>query len=138
MPSIITFLDANILITGCNTTDLAIAIRIAQIINDPQRAFVTNDFLELEVLPKPVHNKQAPSVMFYRNYFAACAYRIPTAPQLLADAFREACQLGLSAPDAIHLATAHAAGAHEFITMEKLTKPMYQTSLVKVFHLSQV
>ncbi len=138
MPSIITFLDANILITGCNSLDLAVTIAITQIINNPQRAFVTNDFLELEVLPKPTHNKAFPAVNFYRNYFAACTYRVPTTTPMLLAAYHEACQLGLSAPDAIHLATAQVAGAHEFITLEKITKPMYRSNLVKVLHLSQI
>ena len=100
-----------------------------------RREFVSNDWLELEVLPKPVHNKQHISVEFCQDFFGRCVRRVETDAALIKSAYAEACRLGLSAADAIHLVTAHAAGVQELITIEKRTKPMYKSKLVKVVHL---
>ncbi len=137
MTKILTFLDANVLIAGTSGNVYA-AQQLGRLLTDPNRAFVTNDFLELEVLPKKIRHKQQASVQLCQSYFAGCVIRVATDNRLIEAAFAEACRVGLSAIDAIHLVTAQVASADEFITLEKPTKPMYQSKLVMVRHLSQI
>jgi predicted nucleic acid-binding protein len=133
-----TFVDANVLISATNINDALIVAQIIKVLNDSQREFVANDFLELEVLPKPVFNRRQLSIAFCEDYFQHCARRIGTNRKLLKIAFDEACRLGLSAMDAIHVASAHLAHAAELITLEKKTKPIYRTNLVSVIYLHDV
>lgn len=135
MKVIRTFVDANILIAMTNITDASIFQRIRQMLADERREFIANDFLRLEVLPKPTCNRKQASVDFCEKYFQSCVHYVETNSALLHAAFVEACRLGLSAPDAIHLATASTAKADEFVTLEKRTKPMYKSKLVTVVYL---
>ncbi len=133
-----TFVDANVLIRATNIGEASLIYKIIVLLKDPRREFIANDLLELEVLPKPTYNKQRGSVQFCQDFFARCVRRIETDGALVKMAFDEACRLGLSAADAIHLATAHAAGAQELISLEKPTKPMYKSKLVKVIYLHDI
>jgi len=133
-----TFVDADVLIAVTNLTDAVVFERIEKVLYDERREFVCNDFLRLEVLPKPTRNKRQASVDFCEKYFRNCAHHVETNRALLEAAYVEACRLGLSATDAIHLASAHAAQAQELITLEKPTKPMYKSKLVKVVYLHDV
>lgn len=130
-----TFIDANVLIRATNIGDASLIHKSFMLLRDARREFVSNDWLELEVLPKPVHNRQRISVEFCQDFFGRCVRRVETDAALIKLAYAEACRLGLSAAGAMHLVTAHAAGVHELITVEKRTKPMYKSKLVKVVHL---
>lgn len=46
-----------------------------------------------------------------------------------------ATQDGLSAMDALHVAAAYLLGADEFVTTERLAKPIYRNRLVEVVYL---
>lgn len=129
-----TFVDANVLIRATNIEDAGLIARIVAVLEDERREFVASDFLELEVLPKPTRNKFQVSIDFCRDFFARCVERVTTDESLM----KAACRLGLSAPDAIHLAAASVAKADEFVTLEKPTKPMYKSKLVKVVYLHAV
>lgn len=133
-----TFLDADVLIAVTNLTDAVVFERIERVLYDERREFVCNDFLKLEVLPKPTRNKRQASVDFCERYFRNCAHHVETNGVLLEVAFIEACRLGLSATDAIHIASAHIAQSQELITLEKPTKPMHKSKLVKVVYLHDV
>ena len=133
-----TFVDANILIKMTNLVDADVFERIEKILYDSNREFISNDFLKLEVLPKPTRNKKQASIDFCEDYFAACVHHVETNKSLLDAAFAEACRLGLSPIDAIHLAAASEANADEFVTLEKPTKPMYKSDLVKVVYLHDI
>jgi predicted nucleic acid-binding protein len=133
-----TFLDANILIAMTNLTDASVFRLIREVLKDERREFVANDFLRLEVLPKPTRNKRQASIDFCEKYFRNCAHYVETNRALLEAAYVEACRLGLSATDAIHIASAHIAQAQELITLEKPTKPMYKSKLVKVVYLHDI
>lgn len=130
-----TFIDASVLIRATNIDDAALIDKIILLMKDARRELVSNDWLELEVLPKPVHNKQRVSVESCQDFFGRCVRRVETDGALVRMAYVEACLLGLSAADAMHLVTAHVAGAQELITAEKRTKPMYRSKLVKVVRL---
>lgn len=133
-----TFVDANILIRATNIEDASLIAEIVAVLEDERREFVASDFLELEVLPKPTRNKFQVSIDFCHDFFARCVECVITDERLMKAAFAEACQLGLSAPDAIHLAAANFARVDEFVTLEKPTKPMYKSKLVKVVYLHSI
>lgn len=133
-----TFVDANILIRATNLEDASLVAEIVAVLEDAGREFVANDFLELEILPKPTRNKFRVSIEFCRDFLARCVVRVPTDDALMKAAFAEACLLGLSAPDAMHLVTASFAKADELITLEKPTKPIHKSKLVKVVYLHDV
>ena len=71
-------------------------------------------------------------LIFYNQFFQFNARTIPTSVALLKYALEEACDRGIEALDAIHIACAVFAGAEEFITSEKQTKTIHRTQKVRV------
>jgi predicted nucleic acid-binding protein len=127
----LTYLDSGVLIYAAKgTTDVAaLALPFLQ---DPDREFVTSEYVRLEVLPKPTCFRLDAEVEFYNAFFSLSSRIIPTSPALLELAMEEACRHGLSALDAIHIACAVFGGAEELVTTEKRTKPMHRTDLIRV------
>ncbi len=101
-------------------------------LQDPEREFVTSDYVRLEVLPKPTCFNRQEEIEFYEAFFSLNTRTIPTSVALLELAMDEACAHGLSALDAVHIACAVFGGAEEIVTTEKTTKPMHRTALVRV------
>ena len=64
------------LIAGIRGTP-EIADRAMELLNDPERLFVSSDFVQLEVLPKAVYFRQEAEVSFYRTYFASVTEMVP-------------------------------------------------------------
>lgn len=128
---ILTFLDAGVLIDGARGK-AELAEKVFAIIDDPNRQFVSASFVELEVLPKAIHNKQVAEEAFYRAYFEEASFRIPIDEALIRRAMKRAERLGLNAVDAVHLEAAITAGAAEFITTEKPSKPFFRETAIKV------
>ena len=62
-----TFLDAEVLIAAIRGTP-EIADRAMELLNDPERLFVSSDFVQLEVLPKAVYFRHTAEASFYRAY----------------------------------------------------------------------
>lgn len=129
-----TFLDAGVLIAAVRGASPD-SIRALTVLADARREFVTSDFLELELLPKPVYFQRQSEAVFLRSYFAASVQRIIADDKLVAAALNEACVCGMAAVDALHVVAAHAAHADELITTEKATKPIYRTQQLKVTQL---
>jgi hypothetical protein len=102
-----------------------------RVLDDPDRTFVTSDFVRLEVLPKPSFHGYADQVEFYEEFFAN-ARPVPVSKKLLQDALREVCQLGLSACDAVHVVAARRGKCAEFITTERPSRPLFRVSGIKV------
>jgi predicted nucleic acid-binding protein len=128
-----TFVDAGALIAAaCGLPE--IADRAMRVLDDPDRVFVTSDFVRLEVLPKPSYHGFQDQVDFYEEFFANVR-RIAISKKLLEEALKEACQFGLSACDAIHVTAARRGKCVDFITTEKITKPLFRVSGIKVISL---
>lgn len=49
-----TYIDSSVLIAAARATD-ALAVSALAYLDDPQRSFVSSEFVRLEVLPKPVY-----------------------------------------------------------------------------------
>ena len=120
-----TFLDAGVLIAAIRGTP-EVAERAMELLNDPERLFVSSDFVQLEVLPKAVYFQQAAEASFYLAYFASVTEMVPVSQALVAQASEQAQQAGLAAMDALHVAAARAGEATEFITVEHPRKPSFR------------
>jgi predicted nucleic acid-binding protein len=90
--------------------------------------------VRLEVIPKPRYHRFIDQVDFYEEFFANVR-RVPISKKLLEEAFQVACQFGLSACYAIHIAAARRAKCLEFIKTEKQSKPLFRISDITVISL---
>lgn len=131
MPATLTYIDSGVLIFAAQGTTAAAALALP-FLADPSREYVTSDYVRLEVLPKATFHKRTAEVEFYNLFFATTARSIPTSEAVLQYAFEEACKTGLNGIDALHIACAVFAGAEEFITSEKIGKPIHRTRLIRM------
>lgn len=128
-----TFLDSGVLLAAARAVSRD-QERALQILEDVNRTFLTSPFVHLELVPKAIYHKKRLERAFYEEYFRAAEWirdlnRIETVAQ------SEAAKSGLAAMDALHVAAAHLAEADEFITTERLGKPIYRSSLIRVVYL---
>jgi predicted nucleic acid-binding protein len=91
--------------------------------------------LELELLPSAVYYQRAAEQAFCETFLRNTVSWVEPSKRLFALALSLAGMHGLAALDALHIASALAAGAQEFITTEKPTKPIYRVSKLKITHL---
>jgi len=127
----ITFVDTGVLIQAARGTD-DLAVRAHAILDDPEREFASSDFVKLEVMPKPIYNKYVPEAEFYEIFFDAVKHWSNISEELVEKAYHEACQAGLSAMDALHVAAAISVNANELVTTEKPEKPLHRITAIKV------
>lgn len=92
-------------------------------LGDPSRDFAATRYLTLEVTPLPTKFQRARELRFYERFFDKVRVWIDEVP-LIHSAIVLACQYGLGAMDALHLAATSRVNA-EFISAEKPTKPLY-------------
>jgi predicted nucleic acid-binding protein len=122
-----TFVDSNVLILAARGTE-QLSEKATSELDDPNRNYVTSDFVRLETLPKAAYHQQHPEVEFYEAFFSSARRLVKSTPSLIAEAEHEAIRYGLSAVDALHIAAAKRAKCHEFITAEKPTKPLFRVA----------
>lgn len=127
-----TFLDSGVLIAAARGDGSSIALSAFQIIDDPNREFVTSEFVRLEVLPKPIYLNNADEAEFYEIFFDSVRNWVPVNGALMSKAFFIAKKFGLSAVDALNISAALLDGSDEFITSEKATKPMHRVTEINV------
>jgi predicted nucleic acid-binding protein len=127
---ILTFIDAGVLITAARGTGIK-ALAAFSVLDDPARELASSIFVQLEVLPKSIYNKQQAEENFYKSFFATITHWAdPTAT--LNDALNVASTYGLSALDGLHIAAALNIGADEFVTTEGITKPLHRAKGIKI------
>lgn len=120
----LTVLDASVLITAAIGPDPARRFRAITVLGDSQRTFAATRFLPLEVLPIATHYQKTKELRLYERFFQSVSTWLEEEP-LLQPALTLACQYGLGALDALHLAAAIQLQA-EFISAERPTKPLYR------------
>jgi predicted nucleic acid-binding protein len=125
------FVDANVLIAAARGNQEVSALAL-DILADPALRFASSPLVRLEVLPKPIFHHRQEEVAFYIAFFEQVAAWAAVTDDLLVTAYEEAGRAGLSAMDALHVASAAAVGADEFVTAEKLDKPLHRTTLIPV------
>lgn len=124
---ILTFLDASVLIYAASRPThqtSALHFKALRLLADPERSFAASSFLKLEVISIPTFYKKTRELKFYERYFQSISVWADSLT-LTDPAIEIACQFGLSALDALHLAAAQQVGA-EFVTAERPTKPIYR------------
>ena len=128
---VLTFVDASMLIAGARGVSPT-AQAADSILTDPNREFVSSDFVRLEVLPKPMYFNKSPELQYYRRYFSAVkVWKASTLP-LIRHAFQIAASHGLSALDALHIAAAEIGKADELVTAERPTSSLLRVTALRV------
>ncbi len=135
--AILTFLDSSVLIAAHRgqPTDRESALAI---INDPSRKFIATPFLYLETMPKALYSRSREEIDLYQAYFDSIRVWINDLETIVSIAREESERHGLAAMDAMHVAAAYLAEADVLLTLERRTKPIYRTSLVRVAYLEPV
>jgi predicted nucleic acid-binding protein len=123
----LTFADASVLINAARGADAARKMRALAVLGDPNRDFAATKLLKLKVLPIAVRYKLQKEVQFYERFFRAVTVWVDVDSSLLDSAYKLACNYGLGAMDALHLAASEAMMA-EFDSAERITKPIYAAS----------
>ncbi|MEO7993411.1 MAG: PIN domain-containing protein [bacterium] len=127
----LTYLDANVLI-WMSRGDTDSGLRALTILNEPLRRFASSPFLQLETLPLATFNRRTDQVEILNGYFQTVDRWASINPELIAEASAIAVQYGLAAMDALHLASAIAVGAEEFVTAERPTRRLCQVPIIRV------
>jgi predicted nucleic acid-binding protein len=120
-----TFLEAGVLISATTGRD-ALFDRTCDILDDPERVFLSSDFVRLEVLPKAHYFHHQDEVDFYEMFFTEVARIAPVSEALISQAHLGAQSAGLGALDALHVAAAKISGAEEFVTTERSTTALFR------------
>ncbi|MDR3325344.1 MAG: PIN domain-containing protein [Spirochaetaceae bacterium] len=118
------YLDPSVIINALKENDER-AERAQAVLEDPTRDLIVGDYVKLETLPKMVYNKRSDQAAYTTTLFDHAEYvhstnAIVTHAETLAEAY------GLSAMDALHVASAIAGHADELITFEKPEKPFFR------------
>jgi predicted nucleic acid-binding protein len=125
-----TFIDSGVLIAAARGQG-STSLRAVEVLDDPNREFVSSPFLKLEVLPKAIYNQRKGETQFYEAYFSVVGHYVTDLEQVLLKGDQEARQ-SLGAMDALHVAAAVLAGATELITTEKPDKSIHRTRSIQV------
>ncbi|HEY7390612.1 MAG TPA: hypothetical protein VH640_18990 [Bryobacteraceae bacterium] len=84
-------------------------------------------------MPKPVFNRNLPEVEFLRSYFdQKVLIWVQDVESTVRIAQEQAELCDLRVMDALHVAAAYLGEADVLYTLEKKTKPMYRTELLRV------
>jgi len=127
----ITYIDACILIAAFKARGES-GKRALEILDDNEREYASSPFLKLEVLPKPTYFKRSLEVKFYDRFFDNVSHWANDLDSIVELAHEKASGYGLAAMDSLHLASALSAGAEEFITGEKESKPIHRVQEIKI------
>ena len=128
-----TFLDSGVLIAAYKGSP-SIEASAINILDDPNRVFLSSPFVRHEVSPKALYNRQEDEYRFYQTYFRRAVF-YDDLKLILSHAGRESAKSGVGPMDSLHIAAAYLLHADEFVTTEKPGKSIYRTSLVRVMYL---
>lgn len=135
MGKILTYLDSGVLIVASRGIDL-ISLKAISILDDPQRLFSSSLFVRLEILTKAKYHKQEDEINFYETFFAICQVWAKEFNIIIKLAENLATKYGLNALDALQVASAISVNSDEFITTEKITKPLHRVTEIKVISIT--
>lgn len=127
----ITFIDSGVLVTAARGVGED-SEKALEVLADSSREFASSEFIKMEVIPEAIYNRKTAEAEFYESFFSAVTYWDNHIEKVIQDAYHIACQYGLAAMDALHIAAALSIGAEEFVTTEKKTKPMFRVSSIKL------
>lgn len=132
MRKVRTFVDSGFLIAA-SRGKLGLYNESFPIFDDLSRSFVSSDYIRLETIPKPSYEKRLDQVAFFEEFFLSVSHWVRSSVLLTDKAVILAKKFGLAGMDALHIAAAIEAGCEEFITTEKITKPIHRAnSIIRV------
>jgi predicted nucleic acid-binding protein len=99
---------------------------------------VCSNVVRLEVIPQAAFHKQARELDFYSACFSFVTTWVEVDTTTIRRAEDLATKYGLHAIDALHVSAAIGAGATEFITTERPTKPLYRVTEIRVISLEEI
>jgi len=102
------------------------------IFNDPKREFVSSTFVQMEVIPKAVYNKNQDELDFYETFFKSVKIWADSLEQIIENAHQHTKVFGLASMDALHVSAALSVNSEELITTEKPSKPLHRVTGLKV------
>jgi len=120
-----TYIDTGVLIAAWRG-EKEIAQKALQIFDDPKREILLSDAVRLKVFPKTIYNRREEERRFLEQLFQTAAENLAWEKVPFREIYKLACQYGLGAMDALHLALALHVGAKEFVTTEKPTHPLFR------------
>ena len=82
-----------------------------------------------------IHFKKETEIAFLKTYFDSAHFWVNDLEEMVRIAEEESERHGLAAMDALHVAAAYLGKADVFLALEKKTKPMHRTALVRVAYL---
>lgn len=127
----VAYIDSGVLINAFRGVN-EVSIKATQVLDDSTRCFATSIFVQLETLPKATYNRQIAEVEFYETFFEAVTVWAKNLNAIIKIAEHLAKVYGLAAMDALHVAAAISINADEFVTTEKVTKPMHRVTEIQV------
>lgn len=127
----LTFVDTGVLIAAARGDGNACR-RAFAILDDPQREFASSFFVKLEALPMPTYHRRDNEVAFLETFFAGVKHWPDPSTDLLGNAMTEACNAGLSALDALHVAAALAVQADVLVTTEKRRRSLHRVTSLPI------
>lgn len=120
-----TFLDSGVLIAAFRGNN-EVSEKAFQIMEDPNREFISSDFVKLEVIPKAKYFHNDDEVEFYNEYFASTIDLFITTSDHINNSFDMACNYGIAGSDAVISCAAIKMNADVFITSERPTTAMFK------------
>lgn len=128
-----TYIDSGVVIEAYRVVGPVGSLADA-VLNDPNRTFITSEFVRLEILPKPAYHRRQDEVAYCNRYFARARF-VGITDVLIQHAMLRAEMFGLNGMDALHIAAAEIGGAAEFVTTERATSPLLRVNTIRVVNL---
>lgn len=111
-------------------------MKAQEIFDDMRRKFASSFFVKLETISKAKYHKQQEEVNLYETFFASCAIWANDLDTIINLTEEIATKYRLNALDALQMAAAISVNADEFITTEKITKPLHRVREITVICLA--
>lgn len=127
----VVFVDSGVLIAAARGKQDVSAAAMA-VLDDPDAAFASSEFVRLEVLPKPTHFRLESERQFYVAFFGGVAREPASVKGLMKLGWARAVQFGLSALDSLHVAAAEITASDELITTEKPGQAIHRATSIPV------
>jgi predicted nucleic acid-binding protein len=126
-----TFVDAGVLLAAARAIGAEAEVAL-QVLDDPDREFVSSLFLRLEVLPRAVYAKNMLEAEFYQVFFDSVKEWADDLEAVTDLASTIASDFGLGSMDALHVAAALTLGAQEIVTAQPPDGPIHRVGGIKV------
>lgn len=134
MSEILTFLDAGVILSAARLSSPH-RLKALTLLADPQRKFVTTDFVKLETTLKCDYHGYQKQLEFYEEFFESVDIFLTDVETIISGAYQVGKQYGLNAMDALHVSAAILAQADEFVTTERPNSPFQNVRGIKILSL---